>query len=226
MSTTKLTNTQLTITGTVGEASLQNGIVELWRYDPNSTNAGPYIDFKTWHAEDYDARIQCVANSNGTTGRGGLIFRVGGTGAIVSAMDILPSGQVRFYNRPAFDVASTAGGSGYVNMNVSYINNGSHFNFSTDRFTAPVSGTYRFYASAIKATGSNGSVSRVYIRVNGTNLYDSRHLRLTEGANYGTSSTVQASIYLNAGDYAQYYVDTYGVHAYAGYTYWGGYLVS
>jgi hypothetical protein len=216
-------------TGVIGEGTAFNTAIESW-YGLELSRTGsavPFIDFKqdANHTSDYDARIRKVNDSGTLSSDNGLWFQVGGAGSITTGMILTGEGYMRQQNIPVFDVSSTAGGSGYVNMNQSHVNNGGHFNFSTDRFTAPVSGVYLFYATAIKSSSNTGAVTRIYIRKNGSDVTGDRQVRLSEGGNYGSNGVGMWMMSMSAGDYAQYYVDTYSTHAASEYTYWGGRLL-
>ena len=135
------------------------------------------------------------------------------------------SGRVTMPYQPVFDVASNVsnGAGSYVNFTKEYVNQGGHFNLSTDRFTAPVSGVYTFTFATIKS-GATSAVMRYDLRKNGSYLYDGRHLRLSEGANYGDGSCTW-TIYLVAGDYIQAYVTAGGTHGSYEYTWFNGMLI-
>ena len=144
-------------------------------------------------------------------------------------MRIDKDGYVRRPYQPCFDVASNQGVSqnNYQTFNIQYHNVGGHFSLSNNRFTAPVSGLYQFFATTIKSSSASGSVSRVYIYVNGSVANGNRHVRLSEGSNYGSNGVGSWIISMSAGDYAQVWMGSggSGSHSSSEYTYFNGYLL-
>lgn len=142
--------------------------------------------------------------------------------------DLNVTGNARIPNRILFSVASNipAANNSQQTYNKVNINIGSGFSTVTNRFTAPVSGTYYFEWSTIKQVSDTVNVHRQYIRVNGSNALDGRHLRLSETNNYG-EGTCSAIITLNQNDYVDIYISNTGVgsHASYEYTWFHGYLI-
>ena len=147
----------------------------------------------------------------------------------IPRMTIDSSGYVRKPYQPCFDVASnqSVGQNSYQTFNTQYHNVGNHFSLANNRFTAPVDGLYQFFATTIKNTAAAGGVARVYIYVNGAVSNGNRHVRLSEGANYGTNGVGSWIISMSAGDYAQVYMGGggNGSHSSTEYTYFNGYLL-
>jgi hypothetical protein len=133
--------------------------------------------------------------------------------------------------RPSFDVASSVGvaNGNKQTYNTIYNNVGGHFSDANDRFTCPVAGHYFFYATTIKDGSKASNVCRVYIMKNGsTGWVGSRHLRLSEGATYGTNGIIGITTYAIAGDYFETEIKdsaSTGSHSSVEYTYFGGYLI-
>ena len=181
----------------------------------NTTSGTPYgVHIKDAASGANGYPLLTVTDSPGT----GTYFRVdSGTG------------YVSYPNRPLFDVASnqSVGQNSYQTYNTQYHNVGNHFSLANNRFTAPVNGLYQFFASTIKNTSNSGGVARVYIYVNGSVSNGSRHVRLSEGANYGTNGVGSWIISMSAGDYAQVYMGSggNGSHSSTEYTYFNGYLL-
>ena len=102
------------------------------------------------------------------------------------------------------------------------VNNGSHYNSSTGRFTAPTAGMYFFFMEGIKNSNLN-VVTRVYIQKNGSYIYDSYHLRIQEEGYYADGCT-NWIVSLAANDYITVRLQAGGLHA-GEYTHFGGYLI-
>ena len=147
----------------------------------------------------------------------------------VNRMIIDSSGYVRRPYQPCFDVASnqSVAQNSYQTFNVQYHNVGNHFSLANNRFTAPVSGLYQFFATTIKNTSDTSGVARVYIYVNGAASNGNRHVRLSAGSQYGTNGVGSWIISMSAGDYAQVYMGGggNGSHSSFEYTYFNGYLL-
>ena len=169
--------------------------------------------------------LSAVQNSSNTAADFKISQRNGGSRT--TNFELTAAGYMKKPNHPCFDVASSQGvsASNYQTYNIVYHNVGNHFSTSNNRFTAPISGLYQFFATTIKSGAASGSVSRVYIHVNGSAANGSRHVRLSEGSNYGTNGVGSWIISLSAGDYAQVYMGSGGSHSSTEYTYFNGYLL-
>lgn len=178
-----------------------------------------------------EADAEFVAKA-GDTMTGGLT--VGGSftslgiddNATSTAVTIDSAGRVTTPYQPAFDVAYSGSGYGLKNpviFNVAYLNVGGHYSTSTGRFTAPVSGSYIFYTAFIKNNFS-GTARRRFEK-NATDPLGGRHLRLDSGQNFGDNGTMQATIYLNAGDYVTVAHTEGSSYGSTQYDYFGGYLI-
>lgn len=119
-------------------------------------------------------------------------------------MRIDSAGRVTTPSQPAFSVYKatnqtlTFGANTKINLDTVEFNDGSHFNTSTGRFTAPIAGRYLFTA-AVQFQANNGSPHSNFW-VNGA---DSGNGWLDFGSG---SASSQSRIYkLNAGDYVELY---------------------
>jgi hypothetical protein len=133
------------------------------------------------------------------------------------------SGRIKTPSQPAFygyrnSTYSLTSGSGDTNLsvNVASVNRGNHFSTSTSRFTAPVSGLYKFdvhltcYTTQSTALGSQDDSMNLSLSVNGTGLGRNSGSRAqmfnagmqsANGVELGVSFS--AILNLSAGDYVQ-----------------------
>ena len=183
----------------------------------NSGDAGSGITFtgrfNSNNAETTLGQISCKkANTTDGNYDGVLTFGVRNTleGVNIERMRIDASGRVTMPYQPAFSAYRTAGSIGVGNnqlftFNVTVLNVGSHYNASTGRFTAPVSGHYMFTYHMLKR---QGGVAATYLRKNGGNTISSANT-YTDNGGIVQEQTVGAShiIYLAASDYVEVRVD-------------------
>jgi hypothetical protein len=115
-----------------------------------------------------------------------------------------------------------------ITFNVALTNIGSHYSTATSRFTAPVAGTYHFYASVLDdGTVPSHPGPRVGLRVNGSFIQKQQNF-------YGTTDStfnfihVELTLTLAANDYVDLSNDGSGGPIYGSETlfgYFGGYLL-
>lgn len=133
---------------------------------------------------------------------------------------------------PIFNVATSisASNNSRQTYNIVYININNCFSTTTSEFIAPVTGVYHFTWSAIKTDNSAAAVHRQYIRKNTgsgyVNQLGNRHLRLSEGSQYG-DATCSAILELNKGDKIDIYIanSSCGSYPASEYTWFQGYLI-
>ena len=110
------------------------------------------------------------------------------------------SGIITKPNQPSFHASRRAGdvgGDNYVTFDTVFHNNGSHYNNSNGRFTAPVSGTYFF-----SAWNFTGGTSAFQLRIN-----TSTYAEYTWDDTGGCGTWV---VPMTSGQYAQIYTRYYG----------------
>tara|TARA_X000001382_G_C3048940_1_gene140410 strand:- start:19 stop:528 length:510 start_codon:yes stop_codon:yes gene_type:complete len=129
------------------------------------------------------------------------IQHTGGT----TAQTIDSSGRILTPARPAFR-AYDASGADHIELTHNQVNTlpfdttdfniGSHYNTSTYRFTAPITGLYYFYLQAYQA--KEGAVRYIYIRKNGSTV------ALSQGAsdtNNDVTNVCSVMLQLTSSDY-------------------------
>jgi hypothetical protein len=133
-----------------------------------------------------------MSTINATTLRATTIQHTNGT----AALNIDSSGRITYPNQPSFRVSrsnTTALSAGVVAFDNVFHNIGGHYNTSTGRFTAPVSGVY--FISATGGKDSNSGAGWGFdIRRNGTTVSRIELASATFGYTWKTgSAVVQAS---------------------------------
>lgn len=138
------------------------------------------------------------------------------------------TGTYTLPQKPVFDVMASASvaASAVQSFNTVNVNIGSRFSTSTNRFTAPVTGTYFFSTSSIKSTISTTTVVRMYLRKNGIIIYNNRHYRMSESAvaGYG-DGTCSWLVDLNANDYVEVWIGAGATYASTQYTWFNGFYL-
>lgn len=176
----------------------------------------PYIDFHSGSiATNFDARI-LASGGDGTQAKGILD---------ISAATVNLYGFGKRPNQPSF----LARNNEYINSSRTIVfaevlhNNGSYYNSSNGRFTAPIAGYYLFHFQTL--VYDMGTSSGCWFGLNGTTQYAFAGVY---GQYSGSYSGQGASlvVYLNANDYfyVTFLYNTTKLHA--GYTLFGGHLLS
>jgi len=179
----------------INKPSGANGKARLAFYTETSAGQGaePYI----MSTSGTDAFGSNSAND------GGLQFhtRHGGSGTDVNALELSNKGYVLKPQHPYFKANMSSGaritGTGDVVFGSAVHNNGSHYNTSNGRFTAPIAGLYWF---SCKINAYDRIDFR--IRVNGSEVERGQYN--TDSDNVGWWSNQLTTItYMTAGQYAQ-----------------------
>lgn len=147
-----------------------------------------------------------IHNSNTT-----LSFRTSGTDRVT----IDASGRTRFLSQPMFSAGRTGGGTAFgewTGYNQVASNVGSHFNGTTGRFTAPISGLYYFAAGGFGESTYNPVA--LSLRINSGAPFSGAWRAYTQIPNqqYASVGTLVAIWSLNANDYVSVFTDNGAFH--------------
>lgn len=176
----------------------------------------PYIDFHSGStATDFDARI--IASGGSGVQAGGRLD--------INAAVVNSYGLVTRQNQPSF----LARNNEYINSTRTIVfaevlhNNGSYYNSSNGRFTAPISGYYLFHFQTL--VYDMGTSSGCWFGLNGTSQYAFAGVYGQFSGSYAGQGASMIA-YLNANDYVymNFAYNTTKLHA--GYTLFGGHLLS
>jgi len=163
------------------------------------------------------------ALDEGGSGATSLTFVTGNNSSIVERMRIDSSGRVTKPYQPSFAAYVTTHTATFSNTVITFDgtqhNNGSHYNTSNGRFTAPVNGYY-FFAYNVQKSGS--SAIEVQFQKNGAKQQDSYVSKTDDGGAMHTANSVVW--YLSSGDYVD--VKCTSGTAYGDYTHFTGHLLS
>ena len=134
-------------------------------------------------------------------------------------MRIDSAGRVTMPYQPAFhavgNVQLIPSDGQVMPFSIAVTNRGSHYNTSTYRFTAPVSGVYLLAARATWSDNGSGPVPHIAINgaaAGGSTTY-TQLFGYTSAGGYNTTSAVAAPISMNAGDYADVRVSIFNSSA-------------
>lgn len=191
-------STDLIGIGTTSPATATGGGIDIHRNAGSSVRIEDTTNSVTGEFQVYSAGLNLATVTNHN-----LVLSTNNS----AKMTITPEGYVLKPNTPAFNArshsSSTSTGSfllGSTNnsqTSVVIYNNGSHFNNTNGRFTAPVAGIYYF---GCQATPSQGANSGIYIIKNGGSQLSGTAYQYSTSYN---GSAVSAIVSLAVGDYVQ-----------------------
>ena len=152
------------------------------------------------------------------------IQHTGGT----TGMTIDSSGRVTTStNRPAFVARRTSGSStGIITFDTVLLNQGSHYDNSNGRFTAPIAGLYSFSFNVLSDHNGSNAYFSTSLLINGSD-YAKVQNRTEDDNDFGGTMSIIAS--LSASDYvevSQNNVNAYGTSSSSeNLTWFCGYLI-
>ncbi len=189
------------------------------------------VGIKAWgrSVSGSGGELTYVTDTRGASGNN-IWYGFNGT-SLSQFMRLDSSGRLTIPNQPAFHMTGTAGGTTYTTgftcpFNTSIFNNGGHYNTSTYRFTAPVSGRYFFYASYLTYPNNDPGFVTMMFSVNGSTGYSNGFTRRQNSSQ--NDKNVSTILSLNAGDYVSAYVEPNGTISYydsGGHGHFFGYLI-
>ena len=218
----------------IGNANADQGI------KVQNTNSGGTAYSEIWIGSNTNANQTAIfVPSSGNSNWGGAgslnLYTASATPITFNTnaterMRISGTGIVTMPYQPVFHAQKNNGtqtGTVVISFNVALTNVGSYYSTGTNRFTAPVAGTYHFYASILDDGGSpTHSGPRFGIRKNGTMVQMNQNFYNNTSAFYDFAH-VSLTITLAAGDYTEVFNDN-GGPVYGGDTqfgYFGGWLI-
>ena len=145
--------------------------------------------------------------------------------ASTTAMTIDSAGRVVSPAKPAFMARRTSNQStGVVIFDTAVVNQGSHYDTSTGKFTAPVAGVYSFSTVVLSNNDGTDNYFRSEIHINGTTYAVSQAYTFSDN-DFGSSFSTVAS--LSANDYVQVVAVTAPVYGSGNtnYTHFSGFLI-
>lgn len=124
------------------------------------------------------------------------------------------AGRITMPYQPMFSAYTTAtntrGATGAFPYTHTLVNNGSHYNTSTYRFTAPINGNYHFSVSALLTSSAHVYLTKNGGAIGGSGAQAGIH---QVGASYARCA-VDCIVSLSAGDYVEaYQANTNGVYS-------------
>ena len=173
------------------------------------------------------AGIRCdvdkVPSSNSVKGK--ISIETGNTGTAYETIVATSDGHVQIPRQPYFVARAGTSrndvGTQVLVFDTAVRNNGSHYDTSTSKFTAPIAGAYVF--GGTPAYQETNDTLSIFIRVNGSNIYEIE--RVVAGSmNQHSAFGFSTLLYLNATEEVDLY-STGQCHQNGSYSHWFGYLL-
>ena len=173
----------------------------------------------------YQAGYVDIDRSSGTDDIAHLLVALNDGSSVAERLRITGSGIVTKSYQPYF-VASAGSNRDNVTDQVLVFstavrNNGSHYDTSNSRFTAPVTGAYIF--GGTPAYQETGDTMSIQIRKNGTTVFEVERV-VANSMNQHSAFGFSTLLYLSASDYVDLYVAGQ-CHQNGSYSHWFGYLL-
>jgi hypothetical protein len=174
--------------GEIRVTNADNAVAQISAYGSSQGTGRLYVG----QANDYGGGIEYNGdNSPASTGAGAdyiALYRVQASSFYWTARNLYNSndwefrGYLKSANPAFYAYASSTGATaaGTISYNTTMVNKGSCYDTSTGIFTCPIAGVYTFTWGSIGAVPLG--VYRYYIRVNGSNVAGTAHLRLDSSA--------------------------------------------
>ena len=143
-----------------------------------------------------------IAATSASTFTGALALPSGGLNVGSGQLAVDASGRVTMSSQPAFSayITSTVTAYGAIPLNLTHVNTGSHYNTSTYRFTAPITGNYLITAGSAVSTAAYADF---IIRLNGTDYTNGAFGNNCNDNNGYPGDSRSIVMPLVAGDYVQ-----------------------
>ena len=163
--------------------------------------------------------------TNGNNARGLSFYTAGNGGTPAERLRITSAGHVTKAQQPYFVARAGSSRNDVTNQvlvfDTAVSNNGSHYDTSSSKFTAPVAGAYIFGGNPAYME-TNDTLS-IFIRKNGSNVYEIARVvagSMIQHSMFGFSTL----LYLAASDEVDLYI-TGQCHQNGTYSHWFGYLL-
>jgi len=151
-----------------------------------------------------------------------------GAGSNTAALHINSSGHVTMPNQPCFRATngSSSIGAGVITLTQADFDVTNSYNTSNGRFTAPVTGHYLFYLTALYVLSGTSPTWKVsWWKNNSFDAVAGEYQSTLDSSGYNTLFNSTVTTHMAAGDYMQVYNHSSNVHISGTQTKFGGYLL-